>query len=79
MAEKDSKWPQNKPGKVYVDENCIACDACVTAAPNNFLMNDDDGHAYVSKQPDSEEEKEQIREAIEGCPVESIGEDGDES
>ena len=78
MANKDNKWSDNKPGKVYVDEDCIACDACVTSAPNNFVMNDDDGHAYVSKQPESEEEVEQVREAMEGCPVEAIGDDGQE-
>ena len=79
MADKDSKFPDNIPGKIYVDETCIACDACVTSAPNNFTMNEDDGHAYVNKQPDSDEEFEQVREAMEGCPVEAIGEDGEES
>ena len=78
MADKSTKWEENTPGKVYVDETCIACDACVTSAPNNFSMNDDDGHAYVSKQPESPEEEEQVREAMEGCPVESIGDDGDD-
>ena len=72
MADKSTKWPENVPGKVYVDETCIACDACVTSAPNNFTMDDDEGHAFVSKQPENEEEMEQVREAMEGCPVEAI-------
>jgi ferredoxin len=77
MANKDSKWPDNSKGKVYVDETCIACDACVTSAPNNFAMNDDAGHAFVSKQPASSQEEDQVREAMEGCPVEAIGNDGE--
>ncbi|MFK8139482.1 MAG: ferredoxin [Bdellovibrionales bacterium] len=77
MAEKDEKWPDNKPGKFYVDQACIACDACVTAAPDNFIMDEDTGHAYVSKQPDGAEEEEMVVEALEGCPVEAIGDDGD--
>lgn len=77
MADKSTKWEQNVSGKMYVDDTCIACDACVTSAPNNFVMNDDDGHAYVSKQPENPEEEEQVQEAMEGCPVESIGDDGE--
>lgn len=78
MADKSQKWSENKPGKFYVDESCIACDACVTTAPDNFSMNDDDGHAYLSKQPETAEEEELATEAMEGCPVEAIGQDGDE-
>jgi ferredoxin len=78
MADKSSKWTENKPGKVFVDQSCIACDACVLTAPKNFSMHEEDGHAFVSKQPDSPEEAELVKEAIEGCPVEAIGNDGDE-
>lgn len=77
MAEKDEKWPENKDGKFYVDQACIVCDACGTTAPDNFIIDLDLGHAYVSKQPETEEEIELCIEAMEGCPVESIGDDGD--
>jgi len=30
------------------------------------------------KQPENDEEREQCVEAMEGCPVEAIGEDGNE-
>ncbi len=75
MADKNDVWPENVPGKVYVDKTCIACDACCIAAPKNFKMNENDGHAFLSKQPDSPEEEEQCKEAAEGCPVEAIGSD----
>lgn len=77
MADKSQKWNENAAGKFYVDQTCIACDACVLAAPKNFKMNEEDGHAYVAKQPQSPEEEAACQEAIEGCPVEAIGSDGE--
>ncbi len=76
MADKNDKYDENIEGKYYVDRSCIACDACVIAAPDHFNMDEDDGHAFVIKQPDTEEEEELCKEALEGCPVEAIGEDG---
>ncbi len=79
MADITQKWKQNKEGKIFVDQSCIACDACVLSAPNNFKMHEDEGHAYVSKQPETPEEEKQCREALEGCPVEAIGDNGDKA
>lgn len=76
MADKNDKYPQNAAGKFFVDRQCIACDACCMAAPDNFKMNEDDGHAYLAKQPTTPEEQQQCQEAMEGCPVEAIGNDG---
>ena len=78
MAELKQKWKENKHGKMFVDEQCIACDACVLAAPKNFSMHDE-GHAYVSKQPETPEEESACKEALEGCPVEAIGDFGDKT
>ena len=77
MADKKSKWEENKPGKFYVDDQCIACDACVMEAPNFFTMNDDEGHAFVKLQPTTKIDLEECRSAMEACPVEAIGEDGE--
>jgi ferredoxin len=77
MASKDKKYDFNVKGRYFVDSECIACDACVLAAPDNFKMHDVDGHAFVSKQPADEKEEKMCREALEGCPVEAIGNDGD--
>lgn len=76
MADSSQKWKENAPGKVFVDQSCIACDACVLAAPNNFGMHEEDGHAFVKKQPASPEEDAACKEAMEGCPVEAIGNNG---
>ena len=36
----------------------------------------DGGYSYLYKQPDSPEEEAQCKEAMEGCPVEAIGNGG---
>jgi ferredoxin len=77
MADKKDQWPQNAAGKFYVDKTCISCDACCIAAPDNFKMLEDDGHAILMKQPSTFEEEAQCKEAMEGCPVEAIGDDAD--
>ena len=76
MADKANKYNENITGKFYVDNQCISCDACCTSAPNNFKMNDEEGHAFVQRQPATPEEETQCKEAMEGCPVEAIGNDG---
>lgn len=76
MADKSSKWDLNVDGRFYVDDQCIACDACVYEAEKFFKMNDDDGHAYVFKQPTTEEEIKNCQDALDACPVDAIGNDG---
>jgi ferredoxin len=77
MADKENKWEQNVAGKFYVDDQCIACDACVMEAADLFEMNDEDGHAYVKRQPITADELEEAENALAACPVESIGRDGE--
>lgn len=76
MAELDDKNPLNVPGKYYVDTECTNCEECKEVAPTIF-EEDDEGLMYVAKQPETEEELELVAEAMEGCPVESIGDDGE--
>lgn len=78
MADISTKWKQNVRGKMFVDQSCIACDACVLAAPDHFKMDEDDGHAFVSKQPETADEIAACKEAMDGCPVEAIGDFGDQ-
>ena len=77
MADKSSKWDQNAAGRFYVDDQCIACDACIVEAPKFFEMNDEDGHAFVKLQPQTDADIENCIEALEACPVEAIGNDGE--
>ena len=76
MADPDDKLPGQAPGKYYVDSSCIDCDVCRTTAPNIFVANEDEGYSYVAKQPENDEEVALCEEALESCPVESIGDDG---
>ena len=76
MAAFTNRYPDNVAGKFYVDDQCIDCDLCRETAPNNFTRNEDGGYSYVFKQPTSPEEETLCKEAMEGCPVEAIGNDG---
>lgn len=73
MAERKHKFDQNIAGHFFVDDQCIACDACVAEAPLFFAMNDEEGHAYVKAQPQKQAEIDLCNEALELCPVEAIG------
>ncbi len=79
MAEFTHRYPDNVAGKFYVDDQCIDCDLCRETAPDNFTRNEDGGYSYVYKQPISPEEETLCKEAMEGCPVEAIGQDGVEA
>lgn len=76
MADKNTRLAQNVEGTYYVDENCIACDACVVEAPKCFSMNDDEGHAFVQRQPQGQEQIDECENALAACPVGAIGNDG---
>ncbi len=76
MADYSNKYPDNVAGIFYVDDQCIDCDLCRETAPANFTRNDHGGHSYVFKQPSTAEEEALCKEAMEGCPVEAIGNDG---
>jgi len=77
MADLEDKNPENVAGKFYVDSQCIDCDLCRETAPANFTREEDEGYSYLFKQPETEEETELCIEAMEGCPVEAIGDDGE--
>lgn len=77
MANKADKVGDNTPGKFYVDTQCIDCNLCRDTAPNNFKQNEEKGYSFVYKQPSTPEEEQQCQEAMEGCPVEAIGNDGE--
>ena len=51
-------------------DDCIGCGSCEATAPDYFELGDD-GKARVKKQY-SEEDKDIIQEAVDGCPVQAI-------
>ncbi len=76
MADKNSRVKGSVAGRYFVDDSCIACDACCVEAPRFFAMNDNDGHAFVKLQPLTPEEIHEAENALAACPVEAIGNNG---
>jgi ferredoxin len=77
MADFTNKVRENVEGRYYVDDQCIDCDLCREYAPHNFKQQEDEGYSYVYKQPENDEEIQMCKDALENCPVEAIGDDGD--
>ena len=82
MSNKSHKHELNVPGPWYTThpddadgEGCIACNVCYSGAPE-FFAEDDNGNAYVKKQPTTPKEIELCKEQMDMCPVGSIGQDG---
>jgi ferredoxin len=77
MADIANKYAENVSGQFYVDDQCIDCDLCRETAPANFTRSDGAGYSYVFRQPITPEEEALCKEAMEGCPVEAIGNNGE--
>ena len=77
MATVRERFPENADGPFYVDAQCIDCDVCRSIAPEIFVRNDRGAYSYVLRQPENDDERELCQEAMESCPVEAIGDDGD--
>jgi ferredoxin len=77
MADITQKVPENVRGRFYVDATCIDCDLCRETAPLNFIRQDAEGYSYVFRQPDDPAQEAACLAAMEECPVEAIGDDGD--
>ncbi|MFQ6723570.1 MAG: ferredoxin [Opitutales bacterium] len=78
MAVKENKISENVRGKFYVDNQCISCGLCREIAPEIFGSVSDTDASFVKKQPSTENEVELCMEALESCPVDAIGQDGDQ-
>ena len=76
MADKNARLPQNCPGRFYVDSECIGCMQCVTTDPGHYALDDANDVAFVKKQPEGPEEEKLVRQALNECPVNAIGDDG---
>ena len=78
MADRNQKLPESIGGKFYVDTKCIDCDLCRLTAPANFSRNEGKGYSYVSKQPQTSEAEKLCLQAKTECPVDAIGDDGED-
>ena len=78
MPDKNDRVKENVAGAYYVDSTCIDCDVCRDTAPENFRRSDANSYSFVYKQP-TEEELAACEEAVLCCPVEAIGNDGEQN
>lgn len=74
MASLADRWPDNAPGRFYVDQGCIVCRVCSELAPDHFRLSADEDHDVVYAQPVGEAAVAACRAALAACPVEAIGE-----
>lgn len=77
MAEREQIVPENVQGRFYVDRTCIDCELCRETAPGSFVRQDAEGYSYVVRQPSGPAEEAACMAALDECPVEAIGCDGD--
>lgn len=77
MAVKENRNGGGAPGKFYVDDQCIDCDLCREVCPACFKRDEEMGYSIVAKQPEGAEEVAQCQEAMQSCPVNAIGDDGE--
>lgn len=56
---------------------CIDRDLCRQTAPNNITRDEKRGHSFIFKQSETPEEENQCQEAMQNCPEEAIGDDGE--
>ena len=76
MPEITDRKPENIIGRFYVDSSCTDCDLCRDIAPAFFRRDSETGQSIVYRQPETAEETTLAQEALDGCPSDSIGDDG---
>jgi len=69
--------PLQVKGKYYIDNDvCVCSAACEFVAPKHFATDPVTFTAYVYRQPQTLEEEDACRKAMNGCPVEAILDNG---
>jgi ferredoxin len=74
LADPNARNPKNAAGPWFVDGRCIACDTCTDISPEIFGR-DEARKAYVREHRPFEGNL--FRAALESCPVEAVGDEGD--
>jgi ferredoxin len=68
----------NAWGPYYVTADCNGCALCVFLAPSNFAPDMERTYCAVLHQPLGASELEDVRAALDCCPLHCIHDDGDE-
>src|SRR4051812_49988571 len=71
MANRAHSVAENVPGEFFVDSTCIDCDTCRQLAPAVFAEAGE--HAFLHRQPATQDERRRALHALVSCPTGSIG------
>lgn len=66
------RLPDNVEGRFFTTEECDGCAYCASLAPENFDFQKETNTYFVSRQPRSKVEEDEMLEAVEDCPVDAI-------
>ena len=66
------RLPGNVGGRFYTTEGCDGCAYCASIAPENFDYRKETNTYFVSRQPRTAAEEDEMLEALEDCPVDAI-------
>lgn len=66
------RLPGNVGGRFYTTEECEGCAYCASIAPDNFDFQKETNTYFVSRQPMTSAEEEEMLEALDDCPVSAI-------
>jgi glyoxylase-like metal-dependent hydrolase (beta-lactamase superfamily II)/ferredoxin len=75
VARSAARIAENAPGRFFVDDSCIDCDACRQIAPAVFGRSERRGQSFVVAQPGEADAAELARALMAqvACPTASIG------
>ncbi|HAL55017.1 MAG TPA: ferredoxin [Bacteroidetes bacterium] len=76
MAMPGTRLEENAPGRYYVTSDCNGCGICFSYAVLSFMYSNDSSYYYIYQQPADEREEQDIRKAMEVCPMNCIKDDG---
>jgi ferredoxin len=79
MADKNQKHPLSAAGFYFTDDSCTDCDLCREIAPSVFKRDAQTGSSYVWQQPATGTDVALAHEALQACPSDTIGIDGEYS
>ena len=63
---------ENAPGRFYTLDSCNGCGLCLSYAIHNFTFDDSGLFYFVYRQPEDEDELNDVMKAISLCPMDAI-------
>lgn len=77
MPATATRLHENARGRYYVTSSCNGCGVCFSIALQNFMYSDHASYYYVFQQPVDAREEDDIRRAMDLCPMNCIQDNGE--